>query len=145
MKYAISACLVGTCCKYNGGHNRNEKLIEFLKDKDYILVCPEVTGGLPTPRAPSEIVGTRVMNTLGQDVSEEFLRGAQIEFNKVVEEEVDVAILQPRSPSCGKDKIYDGTFQGKLVDGDGIFVQMLKKEEITVYTSEEFLKKTVTK
>ena len=144
MKYAISACLMGKNCKYNGGNNKNEALINFLKDKDVITICPEVTGGLPTPRAPSEIVGNRVINTLHEDVTFQFEQGARQELQRVLDEQVDVVILQPRSPSCGKGMVYDGHFEGMLIPGDGIFVQLLKKHKIDVYTSVEFLEKLAT-
>lgn len=143
MKYAISACLMGICCKYSGGHNANAVLQTFLKDKDYITVCPEVTGGLPIPRACSEIVNGRVMNTEGEDVTYFFEHGAEKELRRLLEENVEVVILQPRSPSCGNGKVYDGTFQGKLIDGDGIFTQLCKKQGIEVWNSEEFIEKRI--
>ena len=139
MKVAVSACLTGINCKYNGKNNKQDELCQWLAHHSYITVCPEVTGGLPTPRVASEIVGDRVINKAQVDVTKEFIEGAKVELENVLKEEVDCVILQPRSPSCGKGEIYDGSFQGKLVFGDGIFVQMLKKHGISVYTCEEFV------
>lgn len=130
MKILVSACLMGENCKYNGGNNYSEKLHEFIKDHEVITVCPEVMGGLPTPRLPSEIVGDRVVNNSGIDVTNEFVLGA----NKAMEyiTGIDMAILQSRSPSCGTNEIYDGTFSGNKIMGDGIFVRMLKEKGIKV-------------
>ncbi len=139
MKYAVSACLVGVNCKYNGKNNRNEQLLSFLKDKDYITICPEVAGGLPIPRACSEIFEQKVLNTKGQDVTEEFYRGAKKELKRILKEKIGIVLVQPRSPSCGCGKIYDGTFSKKLIDGDGIFVKMCKNEGIQVYNIDDFV------
>lgn len=130
MKILVSACLMGENCKYNGGNNYSEKLHEFIKDHEVITVCPEVMGGLPTPRLPSEIVGDRVVNSGDIDVTNEFVLGA----NKAMEyiTGIDMAILQSRSPSCGTNEIYDGTFSGNKIKGDGIFVRMLKEKGIKV-------------
>ncbi|MDY4494098.1 MAG: DUF523 domain-containing protein [Erysipelotrichaceae bacterium] len=130
MKILVSACLMGENCKYNGGNNYSEKLHEFLKGHDVIMVCPEVMGGLPTPRLPSEIVGDRVVNSGGVDVTSEFIMGAKkaLEYSS----DADMAILQSRSPSCGTNEIYDGTFSGNKTKGDGIFVRMLKEKGIKV-------------
>ncbi len=130
MKILVSACLMGENCKYNGGNNFSEKLQEFVKGHEVIMVCPEVMGGLPTPRLPSEIVGDRVVNSGSEDVTSEFIMGATkaMEYSS----DVDMAILQSRSPSCGTNEIYDGTFSGNKIKGDGIFVRMLKEKGIKV-------------
>lgn len=130
MKILVSACLMGENCKYNGGNNYSEKLHEFIQGHEVIMVCPEVMGGLPTPRLPSEIVDDRVVNSGGVDVTSEFIMGAK----KALEHssDVDMAILQSRSPSCGTNEIYDGTFSGNKIKGDGIFVRMLKEKGIKV-------------
>lgn len=130
MKILVSACLMGENCKYNGGNNYSEKLHEFIQDHEVIMVCPEVMGGLPTPRLPSEIVDDRVVNSGGKDVTSEFIMGATkaMEYSS----DVDMAILQSRSPSCGTNEIYDGTFSGNKTKGDGIFVRMLKEKGIKV-------------
>lgn len=140
MKYAVSSCLLGENCKYSGGNNKNEELFAFLADKEVISICPEVLGGLPTPRACAEIQGDRVVNTEGSDVSEAFRNGAEEAIRIIRESGADLVITQPRSPSCGKGIIYDGSFTGTLIKGNGIFVQLLEQSGITVKTCEEFLK-----
>lgn len=130
MVIAVSACLLGKNCKYNGGNNRNEKLLDFLKDHEVIPVCPEVFGGLPTPRDPSEIVNGVVRHKDGVSVDKEFREGARIALEKVLNSRAELVILQSRSPSCGPDTIYDGTFSKKLIPGDGVFVQLLKEHKI---------------
>lgn len=130
MKIVCSACLLGTDCKYNGGNNYSEKLVSFITEQgaQVIPVCPEVMGGLPTPRVPSEIRDGRVYNRNGEDVHEAFTAGAQQALQVVKDENPDRIILQSRSPSCGCKEVYDGTFCGKRVKGQGIFAQVLLKE-----------------
>lgn len=141
-KVLVSACLIGNNCKYNGGNNRNEKIIEYLKDKEVILVCPEVMGGMDTPRFKSEIVvdekNLKVINEKGGDVTSYFIRGAEIAFNRAVANNVKVAILKEKSPSCGYKKIYNGKFDGTIVDGDGVFTRMLLDKNIKVLTEKDF-------
>ena len=140
-KYIVSACLVGKNTKYNGGNNLNEKIVEFLKDKEYILVCPEVSGGLPIPRVPSEIVGDQVINREGKDVTNEFNFGTQKEIERVIKFGATKAILKSKSPSCGLNIIYDGTFSGNTINGDGVFVKELKKLGIEIFTELDFCEK----
>ena len=137
MKILVSGCLTGINCKYNGGNNYHEKLMEFLKGHEVITVCPEVLGGLPTPRVPSEIRDGKVVNAQGMDVDKEFHKGAKIALKIALENKVDLAILQSRSPSCGVKQIYDGTFSKKLKDGQGVFAQMLMEKGIPVKDVEE--------
>ena len=137
MKIMVSACLLGENCKYNGGNNRNEKVLEFIKEHEVISVCPEVMGGLPTPRVPSEIVNGVVTNKEGIVVDKEFRKGAQMAFDIAVKEKVDLVILQSRSPSCGPKQIYDGTFSKVLVDGQGIFAAMLLEAGISMIDIED--------
>ena len=132
MKIAVSACLLGENCKYNGGNNYNEKLNKFLENHEVIGVCPEVLGGLPTPRKSSEIVNGIVKHVDGTSVDEEFRNGAKKALNIIKDHEAELVILQSRSPSCGVDSIYDGSFSKKLISGDGIFVQLLKENGIEV-------------
>lgn len=127
MKIMVSGCLLGENCKYNGGNNYSEKVAEYIKGHEVISVCPECMGGLPTPRIPAEIVDGVVTNREGQVVDEEFRRGAQIALEIARKEQIDVAILQSRSPSCGSKQIYDGTFSGVKVDGQGVFAKLLKE------------------
>ena len=124
----VSGCLLGENCKYNGGNNYSEKVAEYIKGHEVISVCPECLGGLPTPRIPAEIVDGIVTNREGQVVDEEFRRGAQIALEIARKEQIDVAILQSRSPSCGSKQIYDGTFSGVKVDGQGVFAKLLKEQ-----------------
>ena len=127
MKILVSACLLGENCKYNGGNNYSEKVAEFTKGHRVISVCPECLGGLPTPRVPAEIVNGVVTNREGQNVDAEFRKGAEIALNIAKEETIDVAVLQSRSPSCGVKQIYDGTFSKRVIDGQGVFAEMLQK------------------
>ena len=134
----VSACLVGLNCKYNGGNNYNEEVFNLVKDGKAIPVCPEQLGGLKTPRAPAEIKvidgKKRVINNEGIDVTEQFEKGAE-EVLKLVERlDITKAILQARSPSCGVGKIYSGNFDGELVDGNGILVDLLLKNGVEVVT-----------
>ena len=138
MKILVSACLVGENCKYNGKNNYNEKLCEFLKNHQVVTVCPEVLGGLPTPRIPSEIVNGEVLNKEGISVDKEFRLGAEKAFQIAMDEKVDLAILQSRSPSCGVKEIYDGTFSKTKIPGSGVFARMLIEAGVKVLDLEEF-------
>lgn len=141
-KVLVSACLIGNNCKYNGGNNKNEKIIEYLKDKEVILVCPEVMGGLDTPRLKSEIDTSqkelRVINELGKDVTSYFVKGAEIALRRALANNVEVAILKEKSPSCGHKKIYNGKFDGTKVDGSGVFTKLLIENGIKILTEEDF-------
>ena len=121
MKIMVSACLLGENCKYNGGNNRNEALLEMLAGHEIIPVCPEVAGGLPVPRVPVELVNGRAVNRNGEDVDEAFRKGAEKTLAIVARENPDLIILQSRSPSCGVSEIYDGTFTGRKIPGHGLF------------------------
>lgn len=145
MKYMISACLMGENCKYNGGNNECKELLLYMKDKDVVCVCPEELGGLQTPRACCEIVNDKVMSETQIDVSKQFLKGAQEAVKQAIAQGVDCVITQPRSPSCGVGKIYDGTFQGRLVNGNGWFVRELIKHQIMVVDYESFHENTIKK
>ncbi len=134
----VSRCLVGENCKYNGGNNYNEKVCEFLKDKEYITICPECDGGLPVPRIPSEISGDKVISQNGKDVTEYFVKGAEIALDIAIKKGADLAILKQSSPSCGSGSIYDGTFTGNKISGDGITAALLKKNGIKVITEKDF-------
>lgn len=140
MKILISACLLGEKCKYSGGSNLNKDLVDLLKGQDLVPVCPEVMGGLATPRDPSEITEGRVITNKGEDVTEEFTRGARLALERALNEGVDLAILQPRSPSCGVKEVYDGSFSARLIPGQGIFASLLTKEDIPVFEENELNK-----
>lgn len=136
-KILVSACLAGINCKYNDKNNENEKIIELIKEKDVILICPEQLGGLKTPRTPAEIKNNKVINKEGIDVTEEYQKGAQ-EVLKIAQKfNIKTAILKSKSPSCGKGKIYDGTFSNKLIEGNGITAELLKKHGIKVISSDD--------
>ena len=137
MKIMVSACLIGEKCKYNGKDNCSEKLLEYIKDHEVIAVCPEVAGGLSIPRIPCEIVNGIVINKDGENKDAEFRKGAQICLRRALEEKIDLAILQSRSPSCAAKQIYDGSFSGKLIDGQGIFAGMLSENGIRVMDVED--------
>ena len=120
----VSACLLGERCKYSGGSNRNERVLRFCGGKRVIPVCPEVMGGLPTPRIPSEIAGGTVMNRAGENVDDAFRRGARDALDELLKGGAELVILQPRSPSCGLRQIYDGSFSGRLIPGAGVFAAL---------------------
>ena len=121
----VSACLLGENCKYNGGNNMSEKVLNYVKEHEVISVCPEVMGGLPTPRVPAEIVNGIVTTKDGRNVDKEFRNGAEKALQIAKENQVGLVILQSRSPSCGPKQIYDGNFSGKRKDGQGVFAKML--------------------
>ena len=137
MKILVSACLVGDNCKYNGGNNLNERLVEFLAAHEGVEACPEVLGGLATPRAPAEIQKGQVINTEGRNVTKEFEAGALRAFEIVKKENPDLIILQSRSPSCGIKQIYDGTFSGKKIPGHGLFAELCIKAGYKVLDIED--------
>ena len=135
----ISACLLGTNCKYNGGNNAmpEEKLAVLRERYRLVPVCPERDGGLPTPRLPSERLGERVLNRAGEDVTEAFCRGAALALETAEREGCRIALLKERSPSCGSGKIYDGSFSSTVIAGDGITAELLKKNGICVLGESE--------
>jgi uncharacterized protein YbbK (DUF523 family) len=133
-KILVSACLMGVNCKYNGGNNYDPKVAEFLKDYEIVLICPEVMGGLPTPRVPSEIKDGRVVNKDGKDVTDFFVTGAEETLFLAKKYNIKKALLKTKSPSCGNGKIYDGTFTDTLTKGDGITAKLLKENGIEIIT-----------
>lgn len=137
MKILVSACLLGENCKYNGKNNYSERVVKYLEGHEVIPVCPEVLGGLTTPRDPSEIVDGVVINYKGVNVDRQFWEGAKEALRIAKENGIDLAILQSRSPSCGVKQIYDGSFTGKLIPGQGVFAQLLEKNSFRVMDCEE--------
>lgn len=137
--YIISRCLLGFNCKYDGGNNRNEEIIEFAKSHDYVTVCPETAAGLEAPRQPAEIVPVdseyfKVLDKDGKDLTRLFDYGAELSLQSVLVEhgsrkrgtcQIEGAILKARSPSCGAGAVYDGTFSGTLTGGNGLFTDKL--------------------
>ena len=133
----VSACLCGINCKYNRTNNYNEKIFDLIKEGKAIPVCPEQLGGLSTPRIPSEIKNNHVINKEGKDVTTNFIKGAEEVLELCKKLNINKVILKSKSPSCGKGKIYDGNFNGKLVDGNGILTDLLLKNNIEVINSDE--------
>lgn len=137
MKIMVSACLTGENCKYNGGNNRNEKVLALLEGNEVITVCPEQMGGLPTPRTPSEVRDGIVTMRDGTDVDREFRRGAEMCLETAMRERPDLIVFQSRSPSCGPKQRYDGTFTGTLVDKPGITAELLMEHGFHVTDVED--------
>lgn len=138
----ISACLLGERCRYDGKSKPlDEKTISRLRSAyELVAICPEVAGGLPTPRVPSERQGRRVVRADGADVTENYRRGAAEALALVRKYGIKLALLKERSPSCGVGRIYDGTFSGTLTDGDGTTAELLKTEGIRVIGESEIEK-----
>lgn len=128
----VSACLLGVNCKYNGGNNNNEELLKLLKNKNVIPICPEIYGGLPTPRIPSEIKNGKVINKSNIDVTMQFEKGASETLKLAQKLNVKIAYLKQNSPSCGLGSIYDGTFSGNKIPGDGVTAKLLKENGIKI-------------
>ncbi|MBV7276536.1 DUF523 domain-containing protein [Clostridiaceae bacterium UIB06] len=143
----VSACLCGINTKYDGGNNLDERVLKLLREGKAIPVCPEQLGGQSTPRAAHEICnGTgagvldgndRILGPEGDDATEEFLRGANETLRIAKECGAKVAVLKARSPSCGFGKIYDGTFTGSKVKGNGVTAELLRRNGIKIYTEED--------
>lgn len=133
----VSACLLGEHCKYNGGNNRNERVLRFIEGKDVIRVCPEMLAGLGVPRTPIEIVRGRVLTRDGRDVDAALRAAVAQILSQLDGEEIDCAILQSRSPTCGVKQVYDGTFSGTLIEGEGILAAALRAAGIRVIDAED--------
>ena len=129
---------MGCNCKYNGGNNLNEHVVEFLKDKEVIEICPEVLAGMSIPRASAEIVNGFITEDNGKNVHEEYKRGVELALEKIKNQNIELVILQSRSPTCGVNKIYDGSFTVKLISGQGIFAKALINAGYKVIDSEDF-------
>ncbi len=137
MKIMVSGCLLGENCKYNGLNNFSQKVMDFIKGHEIFSVCPEVMGGLSIPRPPAEIVDGIVKIKEGKSVDKEFRHGAQLALEIAVKEKVDCVILQSRSPSCGSKQIYDGTFSGTKIPGQGTFASLLKEHGFKIIDVED--------
>ena len=137
MKIGVSACLVGKNTKYDGTNNYNKAVMEYLKDKEYILICPEVTGGLPTPRVPSERVKDKVINKENIDVTHNFVIGASKTLEELKEQNIELVIVKSKSPSCGYKQIYDGTFTGTIIEGNGVFTELAVKNGLKILTEKD--------
>ena len=140
MKILVSACLLGVACKYSGGHNACPALLQALRQSGHTLipVCPEVYGGLPTPRPPAERRGDRVLTEAGADVTAQYRRGAEAALQLARLYNCRAAILKANSPSCGSGTIYDGTFRHRRISGDGLTAALLKANGVQVYNEDTF-------
>jgi uncharacterized protein YbbK (DUF523 family) len=137
MKILVSACLLGENCKYNGKNNYASHVAEFVRGHEIILICPEKLAGLGTPRTPIEIVGGVLIDRDGNSVDavlrktvDELIAGLDLR-------KIDCAVLQSRSPTCGVNQIYDGSFSGKLVPGMGVFAKALQDAGVRVLDAED--------
>ncbi len=140
--YLVSACLAGCKCRYNGGDCANQAVQDLVNQGLAVPLCPAQLAGLPTPRGPHEITvdaqgGRKVIDQNGKDCTEAYARGAQMALAVCQALHIEKAILKAKSPSCGCGKIYDGTFSGKLVQGDGLTADLLKKNGISVVSDED--------
>lgn len=136
MRYVVSACLAGQACRYDGGSNPCPAVIRLVEEGRAVPACPEGLAALPIPRPPFEQVGERVLSRDGQDLSEDFLRGARLALHKALEQGCVAAILKSRSPSCGFGLIYDGTFSRRLCAGEGVWARLLREAGIKLYSEE---------
>ncbi|HIY50332.1 MAG TPA: purine-nucleoside phosphorylase [Candidatus Olsenella avicola] len=136
MRVAISACLLGAPVRYDGGSKPVSEVRDLAGKVDVLRVCPETASGLPVPRPPAEQRGGRVLLSDGRDVTEEFSLGAERSLDATRRSPVSLAVLKAKSPSCGVGLVYDGTYSGRLVPGDGVFAARLKKEGVCVVTED---------
>lgn len=142
----VSACLAGINCKYNGGNCLNKEVQELVMQGKAIPVCPEQLGGCPTPRAVVEVSGgvgadvlegkCKVIRKDGEDATAEFIKGAEEALKIALMVGAKKAILKAKSPSCGCGRVYDGTFTGRLIDGNGVAAELFIRNGISVVTEE---------
>lgn len=136
-KILVSACLLGCECRYKGDSCRNEEILALAEEHALIPVCPEQLGGLPTPRCPAENQGDKVIDSSGVDVTAPFRKGAEAACYLAKLNDVKLAIMKAKSPSCGHGLIYDGTFSGNKIPGNGVTSALLEANGIRVFTEEE--------
>lgn len=144
----ISACLIGVNCTYRGNSNHRDVFEKLFKEGRCIAFCPEVLGGLPTPRTPSEVISDQPLKVVmkdGEDVTHAYQSGAQKALAILQAYHIDTVVLKSRSPSCGVGAIYDGTFSGTLVDKDGVTARFLKENGVSCFTEDEFLEEDIFK
>ncbi|MBU4452428.1 MAG: DUF523 domain-containing protein, partial [Nanoarchaeota archaeon] len=132
-----SACLLGINCKYDGKSRADERVIKLLKTEILIPVCPEQLGGLPTPREPAELRAEKVITSSGKDITNSCFDGANEVLKLVKLLGIKEAILKQKSPSCGCGQIYDGSFSGRAIRGNGVTTVLLKKNGIKVISDED--------
>ena len=135
----VSACLLGISCRYDGKSKPSEAVLALAEKYNLVPVCPEIYGGLPTPRTPSERVGDKTIMRDGSDVTENYLRGAEAALALYRATGCQAALFKAKSPSCGVGEIYDGSFTGTLTLRDGVSAEMLRREGIAVFTELETL------
>lgn len=138
-KVLVSGCLLGENCKYNGGNNYNPRIVEFLKDKEVISVCPEIMAGMGCPRNPIEIVDGVLTDCHGKNVDSLIRKSVMEIMERIRDEEIQCAVLQSRSPTCGDKQVYDGTFSVKLIPGSGVFAKSLIDAGYLVIDVEDIL------
>lgn len=138
---AVSKCLCGYNCKYNGGNNLRDYIKELENKNEVIVICPEVFGGLPIPRIPFELKNGRAINKDGVDVTDKVMDGCYKALKLIKENNITKVILKENSPTCGVNYIYDGTFTHTKVKGCGLLTKLLKDNSIIVYSDEEFYEK----
>ena len=136
-KILVSGCLLGENCKYNGGNNYNPRVVEFLKGKEVISICPEMMAGMGCPRNPIEIVDGVLTDCHGKNVDSLLRKSVMEIMDRIRDEEIQCAILQSRSPTCGVNQVYDGTFSGKLIPGSGVFAKSLMDAGYLVIDGED--------
>lgn len=132
----VSACLLGVRCRYDGGEQYLPAVTRLMERYDLVPVCPEMQGGLPVPRPPAEISGDRVLTKDGEDVTEQFRRGAELALETARRFGAERALLKSDSPSCGMERVHDGTFSGKLVPGRGVTAALLMDNGIEVFSEQ---------
>lgn len=137
MKVLVSACLLGENCKYNGGNNYSSAVAEFVRGKEILPICPELMAGMGCPRTPIEIVDGVLMDRDGKNVDTAMREAVEMAMKQIPSEEIQCAVLQSRSPTCGVNQVYDGSFTGKLIPGTGIFAQALKDIGYRVIDAED--------
>ena len=138
-KILVSACLAGQYCRWDGGTNLVAEIRDLVDSGRAVTVCPEVSGGLPTPRLPSERLGAGVINSAGADVTAQFRKGAEEALRICLAHGCRLAVLKAKSPSCGKGVIHNGRFDGGLVPGNGVSAQLLMDHGIEVLTENEWM------
>lgn len=136
-KIIVSACLLGAECRYDSKSNKNDEVLALANEYELVSVCPECFGGLPTPRPPAEIKNGRVINVNGEDVTDNFVLGAEQTLYVAKECNAPCAVLKANSPSCGFGKIYDGSFTKTKIDANGVTAQLLYDNDIQIFTENE--------
>ncbi len=137
MKIAVSACLIGENCKYNGGNNLNQKVLELAENNEIIKICPEILAGAGTPRTPVEIKDGRFVNKNGVDVHEKYMSGVNRAVEFLDSRGIEMVVLQSRSPTCGVNQIYNGDFNKTLIKGQGLFAKLLIEKGYRVLDLED--------